>query len=396
MKNLYLTLIASLCLFYGCKEDIIGQYPVDDIPPQNVSNVVVTNLPGKVEITYDLPNESDLLYVKAVYTDANNKTQEVRTSVFNNKMEIPGFGKKTKRQISLVSVDRSRNESSPLYIEIEPEDSPIFLAATNMDVRASWGGFVMRWQNLMKEQFIVRVFKLGQDNVFSEIETFYSKEESAKYAVRGQENVESTYGFVVQDVWGNSSDTTKVTLTPMYETELPYNEFTALPLATGFTFRKAQGNITCLWDGIHGDGTKLLYIAAGGAPNPFFTFDMGKEYIMSRIKVWQRQNGGYQFRLHCPHLFEIWGTSDPAAAADPANWEGWVKLMSCESIRPSGLSPDVAPTPEDIAYEALGEDFEFPDNVIPVRYFRFYSVENWGKSTGLHFDEMKIFGKVVE
>ncbi|MBE5032783.1 DUF5000 domain-containing lipoprotein [Gallalistipes aquisgranensis] len=393
MKSISFIIIACLCLLYGCKEEVVGQYPVDSTPPQMVSNVVVTNLPGKVSITYQLPNEPDLLYVKAVYTDALGHPQEVKASVFNNKLEISGFGRKIKRTISLISVDRSRNESGPVYVEIEPEDSPIYTAVAQLKVRPSWSGLVLNWENPTREQFIVRVLKMDQDNKFTEIDTFYSTEESAQRSVRGQEPKPSTFGFVIQDVYGNTSDTVQVNLTPYYEIEIPSNLFTALPLAPGYKFRKAQGNITCLWDGIHGDGTKLLYIAAGGAPNPYFTIDLGKEYLMSRMKMWQRANADYQFQLHCPHIFEIWGTSDPMAAADPSNWEGWTKLALFESIRPSGLGPDVKPTPEDLEYANAGEEFEFPNDIIPIRYFRFRSVENWGKSTGLHFDELKLWGK---
>lgn len=256
--------MAGLCILDSCKEEMIGQYPVDNIPPQNVSNVIVNNLPGKVELTYDLPNETDLLYVKAVYTDARGETQEVRTSVFNNKMTIPGFGKKIKRQIDLVAVDRSRNQSEPLYIDIEPEDSPIYAAAAQMSVRESWGGFVMKWKNEMREQFIVKTFKLGEDNKFSELETFYSTEEAPTYSVRGQESEPTTFGFVVEDVYGNSSDTTRVTLTPMYEVELPYSTFTYLPLAPGFTYRKSNNGMDKLFDNVYGASADF-YIASGGA-----------------------------------------------------------------------------------------------------------------------------------
>lgn len=396
MKKTSFIIIICLSFFYGCKEEMVGQYPVDSVPPQPVSDVVVNNLPGKVVVKYQLPNEPDLLYVKAVYTDALGQHQEVKASVFRNELEIPGFGRKTKRTISLVSVDRSRNESGPVYVEIEPEDSPIYAAAAEMEIRPSWSGLVLEWENPSGDQFIVRVLKQNENETFSEIETFYSSEKSVQRSVRGQAIELSTFGVVIEDVYGNSSDTTKISLTPYYEEELPSNTFTALPLAPGYTFRKS-GNISYLFDGLHGNGSKLLYIAAGGAPQPYFSIDLGREYLLSRIKVWPRKNANYQYSLHSPHIFEIWGTTDEqAATADPANWEGWVKLGYFEIIRPSGLSPDVAPTTEDIEFANAGFEFEFPLDVTPIRYFRFLSVENWGKSTGLHMDELQLFGRAEE
>ena len=57
MKRLIpLLFVLALCL--SCKEDFIGQYPVDSIPPSKVLNAVVENYPGRVVITYDLPNDT--------------------------------------------------------------------------------------------------------------------------------------------------------------------------------------------------------------------------------------------------------------------------------------------------------------------------------------------------
>ena len=124
MKRLIpLLFVLALCL--SCKEDFIGQYPVDSIPPSKVLNAVVENYPGRVVITYDLPNDTDLLYVKAVYTDAHGQKNEVRASNFKNKLEIKGFAKSQPQSVQLISVDRSQNESDPLRVDIEPLEETI-------------------------------------------------------------------------------------------------------------------------------------------------------------------------------------------------------------------------------------------------------------------------------
>ena len=48
MKTVYNALFVLLLLtvFSGCKEEYIGQYPVDSVAPKQVSNVQVQNMKG--------------------------------------------------------------------------------------------------------------------------------------------------------------------------------------------------------------------------------------------------------------------------------------------------------------------------------------------------------------
>ena len=61
MKHIFYVLIL---LMISCSEDYIGQHPVDKIPPGSIKNAAVTNLPGSSLITYELPSDEDILYVK--------------------------------------------------------------------------------------------------------------------------------------------------------------------------------------------------------------------------------------------------------------------------------------------------------------------------------------------
>ena len=81
IKIIFLSLIVAI-IVSGCKEDYIGQYPVDSTPPPSVSNIRVENFPGFVKLTYDLPEVDDLFYVKAVYTNTRRKKGDVQFGVF--------------------------------------------------------------------------------------------------------------------------------------------------------------------------------------------------------------------------------------------------------------------------------------------------------------------------
>src|SRR3546814_11935428 len=56
---------------------------------------------------------------------------------------------------------------------------------------------------------------------------------------------------------------------------------------------------------------------------------------------------------------------------------GWVKLLECEMIKPSGR-PLGNNTLEDEEVALAGHEFTFPLDAPPVRYLRFKILETWG------------------
>ena len=102
MKHTISVFLSAAALLVACNEDFIGQYPVDNVAPASVSDVRVENLPGSAMISYSLPNETDLLYVKAVYTDSHGVKTEVKSSVFKDNVVLKGFGRSKKQTVQLV------------------------------------------------------------------------------------------------------------------------------------------------------------------------------------------------------------------------------------------------------------------------------------------------------
>lgn len=90
--------------------------------------------------------------------------------------------------------------------------------------------------------------------------------------------------------------------------------------------------------------------------------------------------------------WEVWGRTDTPPA--DGSWDGWTKLMDCESHKPSGL-PVGQHTAEDWEYLQAGEDFEFPAEAPPVRYIRFKVLETWGGMDFIHFTEFTFWGNVI-
>ena len=85
--------------------------------------------------------------------------------------------------------------------------------------------------------------------------------------------------------------------------------------------------------------------------------------------------------------WEVWGRND--APSQDASWEGWTKLMDCQSVKPSGL-PVGQLSEEDRTRVAEGETFLFPKGVPEVRYIRFKVNDVWNTAEGrfLTFTEL--------
>ncbi len=394
MKILRLLFLSGIVLLASCKEDYIGQFPVDGVAPKQVSAVQVENLPGTVRIKYELPDEADLLYVKAIYTSSLGVKKEVRASVFTNSIEIPGFGRSKKDIIQLISVDRSQNESAPVPVEIEPKDSPIFAISDSMKVSNAFGGIKFKWKNPMKVQVITAVYREinGQKILLN---NFYSTAADFSSAIRGLDSINYSIAIVVKDVYGNVSDTLRKTQKPLFEVKLPAKtQFKELPLSINYKISVWGSPFTCLWDGVLGSTStdvSCYYLDVSNPPMPYFTFDLGKSYILSRMKLWQRLK--YAYVLHNPRYFEIWGTNDINVGLNAESYDGWTRIGNFQSKKPSGNDENATITAEDAAYANAGEEFEFEDMQTPVRYIRFRSIQNWTKTNAIHIAEMEFYGQ---
>jgi len=101
-----------------------------------------------------------------------------------------------------------------------------------------------------------------------------------------------------------------------------------------------------------------------------FTMDLGINTKLHELIIWQRQSQLYVGAN--PRKFEIWGSKNPATNG---SYDGWIKLMSCESVKPSGQLEGHIPSDEE--YAKAGESFTVPSNSPEVRYIRFKILETW-------------------
>lgn len=162
---------------------------------------------------------------------------------------------------------------------------------------------------------------------------------------------------------------------PVFESEMDKSLFSEYklagdaPSAYGWVMQR-------LWDNsIH--EPQGFFCAATSFPFQY-TFDLGQEVQLSRYKIWQRgviESASYLYAGDNPSTWSIWGAVKPAS---DGSWEGWTKLMDCQSIKPSGSAQGTV-TDEDKAYALQGEQFVFPDTIPMVRYIRVQVTATWNK-----------------
>src|SRR5688500_11648089 len=101
-------LTAAILIVVGCKkEEANGWTEKNGNVPAPVTNIQVQNGNGAAVISYSIPQGSDALYVKAVYTLGSGAKREVKASFYTNQLKVDGFADTLKHTVQLYTVSRS-------------------------------------------------------------------------------------------------------------------------------------------------------------------------------------------------------------------------------------------------------------------------------------------------
>lgn len=391
----YRLAVASLLLLWimtGCEEEN-NRYPfgqdVEQGVPGTVSQIKVKNIAGGAVLTYALPQNSDILYVKARYTVGQNRQMEARASVYASNLTVVGFGDMKEHRVELCCVDRKEQEGPWVTATVTPLKPSVQTAFESLRVDATFGGIYIGFKNPEKASLSIHVLTTDSLNQVYEPYVQYTQAE-VPFAVRGFKSEERKFGVYVKDRWGNLSDTLYTTLVPFAETLLNKKLFYPYILPNDVKCNAWGGNLAYAWD----DGfvpAKFVHSPGGDTFPVWFTFDMGVKAELSRFKFYHLFMEEHAFQRGNLKTWEVWGRADTPPA--DGSWDGWTKLMDCESYKPSGL-PVGQHTAEDWEYLKKGEDFEFPAGTPAVRYIRFKVLETWGGIDFIHFTEFTFWGNI--
>lgn len=386
--------MAMVFALSSCSEDQVGQNPVDGIPPAPISQVSVEALPGGAKISYKLPNEEDISYVRCEYM-CNGEMREARSSVYSNSLVIKGMPKVEPCDFTVYLVDHSENQSEPYKGSFTPLEPPYQAILKTVTMQPDFGGVTIRWKN--DEKVLIGAFLLARNEIgdWEEYDLVYSSLESDKRSIRGYNTDLREFGVTLIDEFGNTSDTLTYSTNPIYEKKLDKKKFTNGYLNGDNNSVSSGRPLSNIWDDDRG---RIWHTnaAAGFTAPQYFTIDLGVEADLSRFVLFNRYD--YSYAQHNPRYFEVYGTRElENSNHNDEYWKGndwrdkWTLLGDFEVVKPSGL-PLGQVTEEDRAAEKAGFEFMFEAGAGKIRYLRFVVKETWARTTALHINEVDIYG----
>ncbi|WP_308991131.1 DUF5000 domain-containing lipoprotein [Mariniflexile litorale] len=388
--SVFVIIIASLII--SCDENKLEPIENNKIAPDPVENVMVENLPGKSKLTYTLPKDQDLLYVKAEYTLATGRKMEVKSSYYNNSLLVEGFLNEEEQTVKLYAVNRSEAISEPTIVTVNPKESPAWDVFRSLLIETTFGGVSIKaTNNLRYDLSILLMEKNDQGDWVINDKSIYTSTDIIKKTIRPFTIEPHDFAFTVRDRWLNTTDTLYTTITPLLETPLPKSGYKPYRLP-GDTKTHSTAIETGMWDGEIMNWPKV-FLTDGSVAGPHtVTIDTGVLAKMSRIVIWDYPeyfNGRSYYYKGNLKEFEVWGSETPNP--DGSLDQTWIKLGAYNAVKPSGL-PFGQQTDEDYQTANAGFSWEFEPTAPKVRYLRIKSLKNWGATGSMSIGEIQVYG----
>lgn len=370
----------------------------DQTKPLPVANVKVDNFNGGANITYDLPNSQNVLYVLAKYKINDNTPRETKSSYYVDTIVVDGFAKEKPYEVTLYTVTRANVMSDPITVTVNPL-KPVYLAVRpTVSLSPDFGGVNVTGENPLKKQIGIVIMSYNSNTKSMEIEDqFFTKNAKIDYSITGFASVERQFAVYITDKWGNISDTLQKPLTPLYEETMDKTKFSALNLNTDseIDFGWLLPN---LWNGTaDGNGWHTKY----GVPLPYSaSFGIGKTYKLSRFVLYERTGDRYTYKFANPKEFALWGTNSstptdvrlPVTAAEGTVIGNWVNLGNFRFPDPPSGNLPTAINSTDEDFVRKGVSFKVPFNAPSVKYLRIAVSTLWGTEAAAHLMEITPYG----
>ena len=397
MKNKYLyILLLAVIAFTACKEEVL-----DVTAPGKVTNVTYKATNGGAVLTFTAPDDDDLLYVKAVYTNALGNEVFKVTSRYGDSIEIDGFRDETPQKVKLYAVDRSNNMSEATEIEVTPLKSFIFFVQESITLKEQLGGVRVTWENKDKKTVFVYVHFNKEGKTYERI--LSSAEDSVLLMIRGLDPEEYSFSVTVEDFNGNKTNTRDMgTYKPLLEQKIDKSTWKVLQNLS-VDGDKWEGTIASFWDDVVDTkevNTDNSYFIINRDDNggmlkwPLdIVVDLNKTVVINRFVVWQRafayvnaeQNGVstdyYYYKEENMKSFAISVSTDKLV---------WVPLGTFDIGDPRDASGVISPAKYKEAID--GHEFNLESVSQPFRYMKFSVLSNYGSETNVYGSEITLYG----
>jgi len=390
-----LIVFSSFFLLFSC-----GENDSDITPPGSVSNVAVEALNGGAKLSYTLPGDNDILYVRAEYINSLGEQVFKSSSRYVNTIEIDGFNDTQAHTVKIYVVDRSNNKSEPVEVSVTPLISFIHLVKESITVEPYLGSVKVKWQNPSeKTVFVYLYYNNGVEEKLRILSSSYANESKT---IRGLDSVFYDCSVMVEDFNGNK--TTKefnARVKPIFEQEIAKNTW-SLVSNLSVDGDKWEGLTVNFWDNIidtKDNSTDNSYFIInrddnGGILNfPLnIVIDLNKSILLNRFVVWQRAyeyvdgNNGvsanyYYYKNENMRSFDLYASNDKLE---------WLLLGSFDIGDPRDADGNV---PVAKIQEAInGHEFELDETSSAFRYLKFSITSGYGSETNVYGSEITLYG----
>ena len=393
-KNLRAILPLISLILVGCEESNIG----DTTPPGELTVVSITPTNGGGIITYELPQDDDILFVRADYTNAQGEDVFRVSSKSNNHIEISGMVEAEAVEISLRVVDENENESNSVIVSLIPERSFIYEILDNISLVEDLGGVRVYWENQVeKTVFIYFYIKVDGEE---EVRILSSSLKTNYQFIRGLAAVPTNISVKVEDFDGNSTSILELgEFTPLFEEKIDKTTW-SLVSNLSINGNAYEGRTVNFWDDV-------VDTAATNSDNSYFiinrsdnggvlrwpldiVIDLNKTVKINRFKVWQRAywyNGPdattpYYYQAEKLREFDLFVSNDKIE---------WELLGSFDIGDPKNSDGEIPA--EKIEEAASGHDFNLNEISPNFRFLKFSIRSNYGSDSFTHGSEISIFGR---
>ena len=364
-----------------------GKLIVETITPTNGGGI----------ISYTLPDDSDILFVRAEYTNTLGEDVFRVSSVHNNEVEISGLNQTTPIEVNLFVVDNNDNKSDPTTAEFVPLESFIYLVQESIEFSADLGGVRVSWENI--ESKTVYVYVHIQNGEDEEIRILSSNSPLENRFIRGLEATELTFLTKVADFDGNVTDLEeKGVYSPLFEEVIDKSTW-SLVSNQSINGNAWEGSTVNFWDDIvdttQTDSDNSYFIIwrdqNGGTLNwPLdIVVNLNKNVKINRLKVWQRAfwyNGpspttAYYYQEENMKSFDLFASN---------NGQEWTLLGQYDIGNPMDADGNI---PSDAMESAAnGHDFELDGVSESFNYLKISITSNYGSDTYCHGSEITLYG----
>jgi len=383
--------IFLITLTFSCSKN----EDVDSTPPGILSNISVVPTNGGGIISYSLPSDNDISYVRAEYTNSQGEEVFRVSSRYNTSLEINGLNQTTSIKVRLYVVDENENISDEVEIEFTPLESFIYLVQQSIEISPDLGGVKITWENIATKTVFVYVHILNGTDETIRILSSDNAEESL--FIRGLVAVEMTFSTKVEDFDGNITDLQVVgNYTPLFEEKIEKNTWTLIA-SQSINGNAYEGRTVNFWDDIvdtvETDSDNSYFIATrennGGSLNfPLdIVIDLNKNVKIKRFKLWQRaywyQGGGVTYHYQEENLksFNLYASNDA---------QSWELLGEFDIGDPRDSAGNI---PASAFQEAIdGHDFSLDNTSEQFRYLKISITSNYGSTIITVGSEITLYG----